>query len=452
MRDEIKSLLRLAIPAALTQLGAMMLGIVDTIMVGRLGVAQLDAAALGNLIGIGTLIFGMGCIFGMDPIATQAHGAGNGARVGRTLQRGLVIAVLIAIPIMVTWTVAAPALLLLGQDPALSQAAGDYLALQVFSVAPFLAFQAQRQYLQARGIVAPGLWVVLFANLFNIAANWALIFGHLGLPAMGLEGAGIATACSRVLQCLLMALWIRVRQLHVGAWAPWSRAVLQVRGLREILGYGIPIGVQYGLEMWAFQGASLLAGLLGEGPLAAHIIVLNLASMSFMLPLGVSIAAATRVGNLIGAGHHDAAQRAAWVALAVGGAVMSASAVMFVAGRFVLPSVFTSDTEVLALCASLLPIAAAFQLFDGVQVVGGGILRGMGDTRPVVVFNAVGYYLLALPLAAVLALKFDAGVAGLWWGLAAGLAVVAVCLVVWIAHRGPAHRGRGRAAVALAGE
>ncbi len=439
MRGEVQALLRLAIPAALTQLGAMMLGIVDAAMVGRLGVAELDAAALGNLIAVGTMIFGMGCIFGMDPIATQAHGAGDGPRVGRTLQRGVVIAAIASVPIMVAWTAATPILIALGQDPTLSTMAGEYLSWQLLSVAPFLAFQAQRQYLQARGIVAPGLWVVVAANLFNAAANWALIFGNLGLPALGLEGAAIATASSRVLQCVLMAAWISVRGLHRGAWTPWSWAAVHPRGLREILRHGLPTGLQYGLEMWAFQGASLMAGLLGESALAGHVVVLNLASLVFMLPLGISIAAAVRVGNLIGAGQPQRAQRAAWVALAVSGAVATGLAVVFVAGRFVLPRVFTPDAEVLGIAAGLLPIAAAFQLFDGAQVVGGGILRGMGDTRPAAAFNLVGYYLLGLPLAAVLALRAGVGVAGLWWGLAAGLAVVAVLIVAWIARRGPAH-------------
>jgi len=438
--QEAREVLRLGIPAALTQVGAMMLGIVDTIMVGRLGVAELDAAALGNLIAMGTMIFGMGCVFGMDPIATQAHGAGRGDRVGLTLQRGLVIAGLVAIPVMVAWQLATPMLRLFGQNAALSQAAGDYLAVQIVSVAPFLGFQAQRQYLQARGVVAPGLYVVLIANAFNVLANWALIFGNLGMPALGLEGAAIATASTRMFQCIAMALWIRARGHHIGAWVPWTAAALHWSGLLEILRHGIPIGVQYGLEMWAFQGASLLAGLLGETPLAAHVIVLNLASMSFMLPLGISIAAATRVGNLVGAGRRHQAQRAAWVSLVLGAMVMAASALTFVALRHVLPRIFTSDPGVLALAATLLPIAAAFQLLDGVQVVGGGVLRGLGSTRPAAVFNFVGYYVLALPIGAGLAFTAGLGVAGLWWGLAIGLAVVAVFLVWWIGTRGPAHR------------
>lgn len=435
---EAREVLRLGIPAALTQVGAMMLGIVDTIMVGRLGVMQLDAAALGNLIAMGTMIFGMGCVFGMDPIAAQAHGAGRGDRVGLTLQRGLVIAGIVAIPVMVAWQLATPMLERFGQDAALSAAAGDYLAIQIVSVAPFLGFQAQRQYLQARGLVAPGLWVVLVANAFNVLANWALIFGNLGMPALGLEGAAIATASTRIFQCIGMAIWIRIRGLHVGAWVPWTAAALHWSGLVEILRHGIPIGVQYGLEMWAFQGASLLAGLLGEAELGAHVIVLNLASMSFMLPLGISIAAATRVGNLVGAQRPHQAQRAAWVSLALGAMVMAVSALTFIALRHVLPRIFTPDPTVLALAATLLPIAAGFQLFDGVQVVGGGILRGLGSTRPAAVFNFVGYYVLALPIAAALAFSAGLGVAGLWWGLAIGLAVVAVCLVWWIGTRGPA--------------
>ena len=196
--------------------------------------------------------------------------------------------------------------------------------------------------------------------------------------------------------------------------------------------------MQYALESWAFQIATLFAGRLNEESLAAHTIMLNLASLSFMLPMGISLGAATHVGNLIGAGQLARAQRAAHVALGLGGLVMILSAAIFVGLRWVLPRVYTEDVAVIALAAAILPIGAASQLFDGVQVVGGGILRGMGNTVPAAVINLVGYYALALPLAAWLAFETSLGLGGIWWGLAAGLAVVSVALVAWVVRRGPA--------------
>ena len=214
--------------------------------------------------------------------------------------------------------------------------------------------------------------------------------------------------------------------------------MLDPAGLREIFSLGLPVGVQLGLEMWAFQLATLFAGWLGEKQLAAHVVALNLASMSFMVPLGISMAAVTRVGNLLGAGRPEAAQRAAWVALAMGSGVMCVAAASFVLLRGWLPRGYTADLAVLAVTATLLPIAGAFQLFDGTQVVGGGILRGMGRTRPAAVFNLLGYYGLGLPVAYYLAFEAGMGVTGIWWGLTLGLMVVAVSLVLWVGVRGPA--------------
>lgn len=440
-RREVRRLVALGGPAALTQVGAMLLGVVDTIMVGRLGVHELDAASLGNVWLIGTLILGMGLMFGLDPILAPAHGARDGERVGVTLQQGLVVALLGSVPIALSWLLTAPALGVLGQSPALAAAAHDYVSVQIASIAPFLAFLALRGYLQCRGVVMPALWITVLANGFNVLGNWALIFGHLGFPALGLVGAGMATAATRVFMLAGLVAVTLLARLHEGAWVPWSRRALHGRDLGRICKYGLPIALQYGLETWAFQVATLMAGRLGEKQLAAHTIVLNLASLSFMLPLGLSIGAAVRVGNLIGAGERARAQHTAHVALGLGAAVMLLSAGAFVALRWVLPALYTADAAVIALAASILPIAAAFQLFDGVQVVGGGILRGMGNTVPAAVFNLVGYYALALPLAAWLTFSLGLGLTGTWWGLALGLALVATSLVLWVVRRGPARAG-----------
>jgi MATE family multidrug resistance protein len=435
---EVRRLVALGGPAALTQVGAMLLGVVDTIMVGRLGVHELDAASLGNVWLIGTLILGIGLMLGLDPILAPAHGARDGERVGVTLQQGMVVALIGSVPIALSWLLTRPALRLLGQSPALAAAAHEYVVVQIPSIAPFLAFLALRQYLQCRGVVMPALWITLLANGFNALGNWVLIFGHLGFPALGLAGAGVATAATRVFMLAGLVAVTLLARLHEGAWVPWSRRALHGRDLGRIFRYGLPVALQYGLETWAFQVATLMAGRLGEKELAAHTIVLNLASLSFMMPLGLSIGAAVRVGNLLGAGERGRAQHAAHVALGLGAAVMLLSAGAFVGLRWLLPALYTGEAAVIALAASILPIAAAFQLFDGVQVVGGGILRGAGNTVPAAVFNLVGYYALALPLAAWLTFSLGLGLTGIWWGLALGLALVATALVVWVARRGPA--------------
>ena len=438
----IRNLFTIAGPVVLTQLGMMGFGVVDTLMLGRVGVAELDAAALGNLWLLGTTTLGIGVIFGLDPIIAQANGRGDRGQAGLALQRGCVVAVLLSIPLMAATFVTEEVLLGFRQDPELAAAAESYLTVQAWSVLPLLLFYALRQFLQAREIVAPALWVTLIANVSNIVGNELLIFGlELGpvsVPALGLRGAGVASALTRGLLAVGLIAWTWKRGHHRGAWQPWSARAFEPHGLIEILRYGLPVGLQYSLEVWAFQLSTLLAGELGREALAAHSIVLNIASVTFMVPLGISFSASTVIGNLVGAGRRHAAQRTAWLAFAVGGGVMLISGTLLIATRWVLPSFYTDDLEVVLLAAAIMPIAGAFQLFDGLQVVGGGILRGTGDTLPAAAFNALAYYGVALPLAAYLVVFRGYGLPAIWWSLALGLALVAGTMLVWVWRRGPA--------------
>ena len=434
-------LLTLSLPVVAAQLATMLMGLVDTAMVGRFSVEALGAASIANVWIFATTQFGMGVIFGLDPIVSQAHGSGDGDRAGLALQRGLVVALGMSIPLAALWTQSEAVLILAGQDPELARMAQEYTWVQIPSLPFFLCYMALRSYLQGRELVRPAMWVVLIANLFNALFNWVLIFGNWGAPEMGLLGAGIATALTRVLTLVGLVALVWGFNLHRGAWVPWSRNALSLRGLSELLAVGLPVAIQICLEMWAFSVSTLIAGRLGAVPLAGHTVALNLAALSFMIPLGVGQGAAIRVGNLLGAGRRADAQRSAWVAIVVGGAVMSGSAAIYLGLRHVLPGIFTNDASVIATAAAILPIVAAFQIFDGVQVTGCGVLRGMGRTRPAALFNLVGYWILALPLGGWLALRTSAGLPGLWWALCFGLAVVAVSVVLWIALRGPARVG-----------
>jgi MATE family multidrug resistance protein len=436
-RSQGRRLVTLAVPIILTQVGMNMLGVVDTIMAGRYSVEVLAAAALGHLWTFGTLIFAMGIVFGIDPIVTQAHGARDSERMGLALQRGLVVALIATLPTIGLWLATEKILIGLGQDPRLASLAHDYTVVQLPSVPFFLGFLALRQYLQGRGIVRPALLVVVASNLCNILFNWMFIFGRLGAPEMGIVGAGLATALTRgVMFGVMLSLVLRGR-LYVGAWTPWSRRSLKPSRLGEILNHGVSIGIQYSLEVWAFQIVMLWAGHLGEAQLAAHSVVINMVSMSFMIPFGLSQATTTRVGNLLGEGRPREAHLAAWVALGLGGGAMCFFAVFFAVFRDALPRIYSADPRVILLGASILPIAAGFQIFDGIQAVGGGILRGMGRTRPAALFNLIGYYLLALPLAWWLGFRTNLGLRGLWWGLALGLLLIASTLLVWIRRNGP---------------
>lgn len=436
-RDELRRLVRLSWPIALVQVGNMAMGMVDTLFLGRVGVEALAAASIGNAFLYGTLLVGQGLVLGMDPVVAQAHGAGDGKAAGLALQRGLVVSVGVWIGTALLLLATEPLLVLLGQDPVLAADAGRYIDVQIPTLFAFFAYMALRSYLQGREVVRPALLAMLVANVANAVLNWVLVFGHLGAPALGLVGSGLATAISRVVLLGSLAGIVLGARLHEGAWTPWSRAALDRRALLGMLALGFPIGMQMGLEVWAFSAATLLAGTLGANAVAAHTVTLNMAAFSFMMPLGVAQGACTRVGNLLGAGAPRDADRAAWVAIALGAFVMACWAIVFVAFREVLPRLYTADAAVVALSASILPIAAAFQIFDGVQVVAAGVLRGMGNTRPAALFNLAGYWAFALPLAAWLVHRSGAGLAGIWWSLCLGLAIVAAALLGFIRVRGP---------------
>lgn len=435
VRAEVRAVVRLAVPAVVGQIALTLMGLVDTLMVARLGTEALAATALGAVWCFGSLLPAMGVLFGLDPIVAQAHGARDGATCGRALQHGLWVSLMLSVPIILLWLLTESVLRLAGQDPALSALAHDYALSQCFSAPFFLGFCALRQYLSGRGIVTPSTLVVIVANGVNVVLNWALIFGHLGFDAHGVVGAGIATGLSRVFMCVALAALVFGARLHEEAWAPWEPLARAWTGIRALLAHGIPLGAQVGLEVWGFQLAALCAGRLGADSLAAHSIVLQVASFTFMVPFGISFAAATRVGNLIGAGRLADSRLAAWTSIALGAGFMCLSALGFLLLRHAVPRAFDAEPEVLLLAASIMPIAGAFQVFDGTQAVACGVLRGRGDTKPAAVFNLVGYYVLGIPLGWLLAFPLGMGLPGVWWGLVLGLASVAVLLVLRVRAR-----------------
>jgi MATE family multidrug resistance protein len=265
------------------------------------------------------------------------------------------------------------------------------------------------------------------------------------MPALGLVGAGLAGSIVRLLLPALLLGLIFAVGLHRPAWTRWQRESFDWHRIARIVRLGLPVGIQFGLEVWAFQIATLLSGSLGEASLGAHAIVLNLASLSFMFPLGISTAASVRVGNLIGAGDEAGARRAAHLSLLLGAGVMSLFAAAFFLLRFQLPRIYGAEPAVLKLCAGVLPIAAAFQMLDGTQVVASGILRGLGRTKPAAFFNLFGYYVLALPLAYWLGVRRGHGVSGVWWGLAAGVLTVALGLLTMVLSKTAYHIKRTKA-------
>jgi MATE family multidrug resistance protein len=443
VRNELGILIKLALPLMASQVGMMFMGVVETLLMGRAGNTALAAVSLGNAWTYGTILIAMGVVMGADPILSQAYGAGDTKTVALTFQRGLVLSVLLGLPVSLLWLCTRPVLSVFGQDPALSALASTFVALQAPTAFGFLVFTISRQYLAGRGVVAPSLWVVLIVNMVNAVLTWWLVFGGGRLPPV--VGAGLAGAAVRLLLPALLLVAIFGAGLHKPAWLAWGRASFDWRRIGRIAWIGLPVGLHFGLEVWAFQLATLMAGKLGPIPLGAHAIVLNLASFSFMFPLGISTAASVRVGNLIGAGDEVGARRAARLSLVLGAGVMSLFGAAFFLLRWHLPRLYGAEPAVQALCARVLPVTAAFQMLDGTQVVASGILRGLGRTKPAAIFNFCGYYFLGLPIAYGFGLGRGWGLRGVWCGLAVGLLFVTAGLLVMVLPKRAYHTQRTQA-------
>jgi len=432
LASEFRTLFAISAPIAAAQLGMMTMGVIDTMMVARVGVAELAAVAIASSWAWSSSSLAQGIIQGMDPLVSQAHGAGDGESAALALQRGLLICVAVSIPLAGLWIGTGPLLVLLGQDPHVAELAGAYMLARLPSALGFNLFVAMRQYLAGRTLTRPAMWVMFIGNVLNVFLNWVLIFGHLGAPPMGLFGAGLATGITNILLPIGLWIWILRFRLHEGAWRAWDRRSFATSGLARYFRLGFPVGLQMALEANAFTVAMVMVGWIGVIELAAHQVVINMASFTFMVPLGVAIGASARAGNLIGAQNADQLRVACRTGFLMGGGVMAIAALVFVVFRDVLPTFYVSDPPVIALAAALLPIAGAFQIADGVQVVGGGLMRGMGRPEAGAVVNLIGFYGIGLPLAWVLAFPLDFGIVGLWWGLAAGLGAVALMLVGWV--------------------
>ncbi|MEO7167226.1 MAG: MATE family efflux transporter [Spartobacteria bacterium] len=432
-RDDLRRTVRLAAPVAFVQVGMMTMGMVDIIMVGHVSGTALAAVALGNLYFFGTVVFGLGVVMALDPIIAQAVGADDDLGVTRGVQRGMILALALTLPASAILLPAAPVLHWLAQPADVVPVAALYAWINIPGIFPFFAFLVLRQTLQAQHRMRPIVLTIIVSNLLNAGLDWAFIFGHLGLPASGVAGAAWATTISRWFMAFAMlgAGWSSLS----GRLFPIRPGALEFAPLWRMFVLGAPIGIQIQIEYGAFAVIGLLMGWLGTEQLAGHQVALNLASFTFMVPLGIGAAAAVLVGNAIGRDDAAGARRHAGAALVCGTAFMVLSAILFIAIPTRLAALYTTEAGVLVLAARLIPIAGVFQVFDGLQVVAGGILRGAGDTRVPMVINLVAFWVVMMPLCFFLAFRTSLGASGLWWGLVGGLGSVALLLLLRIRHR-----------------
>ena len=428
---EVRDVARLAGPIVVVQVGLMLMGVVDAAIVGRYSAQGLAAVALGNVYFNSIVTLGHGTLMALDPLVSQAVGARDQPAIERALQRGLVLCVALSIPLALLLLPGELFFTPLRQPDDVVPLAAAYARACIPGVLPYLAFIALRQTVQAFSLVRPVVVAVVVANIANVFLDWGMVFGKFGFPAMGPVGSGWATTICRWLMALLL-LW-GCRHALVPFLRHWSREDLAPAPLWRMMRIGFPIGLQLWIEFTAFSVALLLVGLLGTLPLAGHQIALMLAALTYMVPLGVSAAAAVLVGHAVGRGDVEAARREASAALACGVGFMSVTALVLIGFAPWLARVFTADPGILAVASVLIPIAGVFQVFDGIQGVSSGILRGAGDTRVPMWANLAGYFAVGLPLGAWLGLSSGWGPQGIWWGLVAGLASVAA-LLGWRVH------------------
>jgi MATE family multidrug resistance protein len=432
MRKELGPMMRLAAPLALTELGWMAMGIVDTLMAGRLNATAVGAGSLGNMLLYPIAICGTGMLLGMDTLVSQAFGANDARDCRRSLVNGVWLSLAITPLLMAVILGLIPIVHAAGTNPKVFVQFAPYSATLVWSVGPLLCSFALGRYLQAMNSVHAVLFGMISSNVVNAAGDWVLMFGHWGAPRMGLEGSAWSSTAARVYMLVVLALAVLWQERKSGnllfriSWLP------DMQRIRRLFALGLPAAAQILFEGSVFGLVTVWAARLDEASLAAHSIAVQVIATTFMVPLGISSAAAVRVGQAIGRGDPRAARTAGWAALLLSTVFMgSAALAMSLAPRFIV-RLFISDPLVIATGATLLRIAALFELFDGFQIVATGALRGLGDTRQPMIAHLLGYWAVGVPVAYVLCFPMHWGAVGIWVGLTAALILIGAALItVW---------------------
>jgi MATE family multidrug resistance protein len=448
LRQEFRPMFSLAAPVVVAELGWITMGMVDTLMVGRISPEAIGAVGVGSSLFFAAGVFAMGLLLGLDTLVAQAFGARRLDECHVWLLHGVALALALTPPVMAALWLLTAALGRWGLHPDVYVLTKPYLSILTWSVLPLLLYAAFRRYLQGMGIVRPVMIALVLANVMNAITNWILIFGKFGAPALGVRGAAWATVASRVVMAGVLLAVIVYRERSAGpahrigdaAEAALFHTPLRIEmpRARRLFAFGFPAAMQMTLEVGVFAAATALAARLAPAALAAHQIALHFAGFTFMIPLGIASAGAVRVGHAVGRLDPAGVRRSGWTALLFGTVFMLGAAAAFVAFPRALIGAFTSDEGVLTIGAGLLLVAAVFQLFDGLQGVATGVLRGLGDTRSPMLWNLAGHWFIGLPLGYLLAFVMGYGVIGLWWGLSSGLIICGVALViVWMRRARP---------------
>lgn len=420
-KEHLYKTFTLALPVIIGQLGFMMMGVVDSVMVGRLGAVPLAAAALGSSITILIFIIGLGSSVAVTPLVAILIGSKRLEESGIYFKQSLFINVQLSIILFLAIFFASYLIPYMNQPEDVIPHAESYTRILSLSVLPQMIFQTYKQFIEGFSIMRPAMFIAIAANFINAFSNWIFIYGNLGVPAYGLDGAGIATVISRIFMAILLMTYVTKSKHFAEFDVSLKIRKLNYPIIKKILSLGIPSGFQYFFETGAFVFAIVMVGWIGANEQAAHQIAINLASISFMMAIGISHAGSIRVGNAVGQQNITEIRRSGFIAVLMGGIIMMLAGITFILLKDFLPSLYVDDLAVVEIASVLLIIAAFFQIADGVQAVGIGILRGLTDIKGPTLITFIAYWIIGLPSGYLFGFILNLGVEGVWVGLSLGL-------------------------------
>lgn len=430
LKEHFRTNITLAYPVMLSQMGHILVAVADSMMVGRLGTVPLASVSFANSIFSIVMLFGIGVSYGITPLVAAADGANDKRSAAKLLKHGVLLNTLLGVVLVAAGLMLAQTLKYLDQDPEVLIGALPYFYTLVFSLFPLMVFQAFRQFAEGLSMTRQAMFISVSGNLLNVFFNYGLIYGNLGMPALGLVGAGWASLIARAIMAMAMVVFVlSYGKLHRYL-ALWSKIKIQASILRNILSIGIPSGMQYIFEIGAFSMAAVMVGWIGAEALAAHQIALNLSAITYMIATGISAAGAIRTGNQLGRKDYPTLRRAGMTCFAMAAVMMAFFGAGFIVGNTYLPTWYIQNPDVIQMAGSLLIVAAFFQISDGVQAVGLGVLRGIADVKVPTLVTLFAYWLMAIPLAYLFGIYLDWGAVGIWVALLVGLTLAAVLHLV----------------------
>lgn len=432
-----KDNLRLAMPIVVSQLGHTLVHLADSVIVGHFaGTIQLAAVSLVNSIFMLIMVLGLGISYGLTPLIAQENGRKNYEECGRLLSNSLIINFFFSLFLYaVTMLGSMMVIDHLGQSPEVVAYAKPYLSYLGLSIVPLMIFQTFKQFAEGLGFTKQAMYVSIWGNVINIILGVIFVKGLFGISPMGVKGVGLSTLIDRTLMAIVMSWYVLRGQLFKNYIDKLKITFIDKVRSFKILKIGAPVAMQYSFEISAFSGAAILIGTIGAVEQAAHQVALNLAAVTYMMASGIASAATIKTGNNFGVENFSDLRRSAIASYHVILVFMSATALLFICANNVLPYIYTEDMAVISIASQLLIIAGFFQLFDGTQVVGLGVLRGIGDVNVPTIITFIAYWIIGIPLGYILGITLGMGVYGIWYGLTFGLLAASLLLFIRFQRR-----------------